>query len=281
MSSLHNSETDSSAVSESITFSVFEQKLFQSIPIIEEVMDWYDHIACIFLLYDNPTVALEHIQSVLTAFKEESDDSWRHLFLSQFQNYTNQDKYTSALRLVEVLHILQHHKLLSVLETSVKSINIVDSFRLKLFRVIDTLSEDHAAALVKCMNLHVVEANHKHLCLEIHFLEWIRNGVISVEDCSKLDNSLAYIRNLSNNSTSKKLLSTSETVDSVHGDTTTYNTSIIPSIAPSNSTNLTEEIPSKIKVSNGLCIIINQENFYFDGSLPSEMLKVFISHMIL
>jgi len=290
---MSRNETNTSPVTNEDLTSGFEKKLFQSIPIIEQVMDWYDHVACIFLLYEDPVVAQQQIQSVLTAFEEESNDSWRHLFLPQFQHHTKQDKHTSVLKLIEVLHILQHKKLLNTLEAAVKSTTVVDPFRLKLFYIIDTLSEDYAVELIKCMNSSVVEPSRKNLCLEFYFLEWMINGQISMKDCSRLENSLAHVRNLFDASPSIKshaLLVHSDSVggssskscrtslipsvDSVGGKSSTpYKTELIPSVVPSDLTNLAEEGSSKTTVSHGLCIIINQENFYLDHSLASEILQ--------
>lgn len=278
MSSFYEYETHSSLVTnEDLTFSGLEQKLFQSIPIIEETMDWYDHVACIFLLNDNPSVALQQAQFIVSTFEDKSNNSWRRLVSSQFINFTNQDKDISAIRFTEVLHILQHHKLLNILGVAIKTIVAVDSFRLKLFYIIDALSKTCAAELIRCMNSDNVKPNSMHLCLEMHFLEWIKNGDISPKDCSKLDRSLAYVRNVFEVSLSKTVNCNSETVDSVNGDTSiTCDTNISASTASSNLMNLIEEGPSKIKISHGLCIIINQENFYFDYSLPSEILKVIV-----
>ena len=259
MSASPNFEADASlfTVEEQLASINLKHKVFQSIPIIEQVMDWYDHVACTFLLYDNPVLAQQKIQSIVTNFKE-SNDSWRSLALSQFTMDTDCDNNNSVTKLLQVLHILQQHKLLNILQVTVKTpILKIDPFRLKLFRIVDTLSEDDANQLIKCMNSKIRGPNRNNLCLEDHFLEWIKNGHISEKDCSKLDDSLAHVRNLFDKPCSTKPRPTPQNDNSTIPD------------------ELTKDGPLKFEVSHGLCIIINQENFYIDPSLPSEIFNVF------
>lgn len=242
--------------------------------IIEETMDWYDHAAFAFLVYREPLLAIQKI-SALVSNKTNGKD-WRNLVITPFLNQNvssdrcvNQDCIGAA---TEALILLKQFKVLSQLNincTNYPMVNL-DSFRRTLFYVIDDLDLETGKRLIQLMNTGTVRKIEPQACLELDFLIWLQDGEISPYDCVKLRGKLkeleighlaALLENAQQFIPGPPLLhSVSEGSDIS-----------ISSLPPSS---MSIEKPSKFNVLSGLCIIINQTNFFYDATLPCEMLEV-------
>ena len=270
---LANYETDAAllASDDDVTLSNYAVKVIESIPVIEQVMDWYDHVACTFLLYDEPLLACQKIKAIIANYKKGADGiSWRHLAISPYFQHSPPDcKEKNALKLFEILKLLQQHKVLKMLGSPVNFESQVNTFYYCMFKVIDSISKDDSTKLIENMNLKIAAPNYTHNCLELHFLEWIVKGEISSLNTPKLDVCLLQLKveplfSVAKSSCPSSVIDIS--TNQSHSSTCQSSLPLIPQRKTSGSL--------KFKVSHGLCIIINQMNFYIDRSLPPEMLKV-------
>ena len=169
------------------------RKLVQMLPEIENTMDWYDHVAFIFLAYSEPLLALQKIQAIVR--NHQQGLPWRNMAVSPFVNgFTNSSE--KALEeadqlVIEIFCVLQQFKLLNCLGVEAKPVcsTCINPLRLKLFCLIEDFSKDQTERFVRAMNLRLGK-NYTQMqpCVEMHLLEWIIDKHITGEDDSKLGN---------------------------------------------------------------------------------------------
>lgn len=219
-----------------------EKRVLDSIHLIEEHMDWYDHAAAAFLLYDNPTLAFQKIQALCENYKQKTKD-WRTIVLSPLfepSKADNGDGDTIWMKLVEVLYLLKQFKILGELDIAQPRDTLLNPLRRKLFTIIDDQSVEDGKELIKFVKskISINDNSSPDWCLELHFLHWIANSKISEEELVKL---------LADRSREK--------FDPV------------PIKEPAKT------FSTKFNIKKGLCIIINQMNF---TSVPGVFLKSFM-----
>ena len=206
-----------------------KKRVLDSIHLVEEHMEWYDHAAAAFLLYDNPTLAFQKIQALCENYKIKNKDWCKIVFSPLFEpSKADVDGDTLWMKLVEVLYLLKQFKILSELDIAQSRDTLLNPLRRKLFTIIDDQSVEDGKELVKFVNskISVSESTDPDWCLELHFLHWIANSKISEEELVKL---------LADRSREK------------------FDPVSIKEPAKSFST--------KFNIKKGLCIIINQMNF--------------------
>lgn len=220
-----------------------QERIADSLYLIESTLDWYDHIACAFLLYEDPHEALEKISSLQSSYSEKLD-GWRQIVLTPLFQSRSDDGILHKMseKLAEVLHVLKHYKLLNLLEIAVSSPNHVDPQRLKLFKIIDNMKEEEAKLWIdQLISQEGFSKTDPTWCLEMTCLKWIEEGKIST----------MLLMNLP----AVKPPVTPERL----------NVSLLPNNEPRKSDAIS---CSKFDITHGLCIIINQMRFYVNQDLP-------------
>lgn len=231
-----------------------QTRITESLYLIEHTLEWYDHISCAFLLYEDPREALEKISTLRESYNNKSE--WRHTILTPLFHCNKEDGLNSNMseKLTEVLLVVKHYGLLNILEIAVNSTVHIDQLRLKLFDFIDEMNEEQAKKWVEQMTSERgFPKNDPSWCLEMHCLKWIAEGKISRhEDLSNL-----LTKPVTECSSLEKLkvdlpLPLATAIDAKFP--------LQPEVSPAG--------PSKFEISYGLCIIINQMRFYVDQNLP-------------
>lgn len=213
-------------------------KIADSLSLIENTLEWYDHISCAFLLYDDPHEALEKISTLRESYNNKTQ--WRQIVLTPlFQSENLKSSHSSNLseKLGEVLFLVKHYGLLNMLEIAVNSAANIDPLRLKLFEMIDQMGEEQATLWAEQMSSEKgFPKNDSSWCLEMHCLRWIEEGKLSKEQ-----------------DLSSVLISVADP-----------NTPEIPRPPVESNFQLpnTSADPSTFKISRGLCVIFNQMRFY-------------------
>ena len=158
-------------------------KIADSLSLIENTLEWYDHISCAFLLYDDPHEALEKISTLRESYNNKTQ--WRQIVLTPlFQPENLKSSHSSNLseKLGEVLFLVKHYGLLNMLEMAVNSTANIDPLRLKLFEMIDQMGEEQATLWAEQMSSEKgFPRNDSSWCLEMHCLRWIEEGKLSKE----------------------------------------------------------------------------------------------------
>ena len=252
--------------SEDATFPNLEQKIFEIESEIESTMDYYDHIAFIFLTCLNPLKGLQRMNSVNLNYRQGRSD-WCKIAVSPVVRFldTNNDKKNVAQMVVEVLYVLQQHKLLKLLQINSDPENVTQicPFRLKLFRIIDQLPTEKVEQLVQTVHSLTAARNLDEISypfVEMYLLDWINRGIVTKEDHSLFDESLVAIG-----------------LGSLIGRPNPVQIRTLQPPSPGASINPPTSELITYKVSKGLCIIVNQMNFHKDPQLPAELYKVFIN----
>lgn len=232
-----------------------EKRITDSVALIEETLEWFDHVALAFLVYDDPTIAWQKIQAVMENYKL-GQSGWRHIVLGQLFKCEEEHDDSQGLwkKLISALLLLKHHRLLEQMEITVHSVCLGDPFRQKLFEILDNLSSEEAQLLIDQMNSkNSLKNTDPSWSVEMHFLKWIIDKEISATDMSKLVGVA-----------SKNGISVEQNVSS-------------RTWKPSSPT--TETSLSRFKISRGLCVIINQMSFYVNYGLAPEFRKVTLIYL--
>ena len=111
-------ETDATLLLDDL--STPQERVTKSLPLVENTLEWYDHMACAFLLYEDPSEALEKI-SLLRSNYSDKLEGWRQIVLTPLFQSKNTEESTLNMseKLAEVLHVLKYHRLLNLLEIAV------------------------------------------------------------------------------------------------------------------------------------------------------------------
>lgn len=234
-----------------------QTRITDSLSLIENTLEWYDHISCAFLLYEDPGEALEKISTLRESYNNKSE--WRHVILTPLFQSNKEDGLNSNMseKLTEVLLVVKHYGLLSMLEIAVNSNVHIDQLRLKLFNFIDAMNEEQAVEWANQMTSERgFPKNDPSWCLEMHCLKWIAENKISNHD----DLSTLLIKSSTETALPDKpeIVLPLPLVTAVEGRFTPR-------------AEITPEGPSKFQISKGLCIIINQMRFYVDQNLPQQV----------
>lgn len=222
---------------------------------MEDTLPWYDHVACSFLISSDTKASTEKVKQLMK-LKNQPREKWKKIVFSPLviEETMNDNSETLWLKLVETLHELNYNKLIEMRSLSYPvSAGSLDPFRLKLFRMIDDMSKEEAAEMIKQLNTkfqHKISYN-KDWPTELYFLEWLDSKDITKENWEFPEPSEKPV------STDKYIIAEMQQ-------------------ATSAAKYVVERSPElrKFTVRAGLCVIINQVNFYVDYQLPEELLKV-------
>ena len=229
------------------------------LPEMESTMDWYDHVAFAFLAYPSPGMALQKMKAVIT--NHQQGKPWQDLVISPFfKEQLKENCETTPQLFIEILQVLQQNKLLNYLDVFERkdSAYFIDQFRLELFKLIDQLNAEQVKKFIEEMNAQIgKEQDHIYPCLEMHILEWIDHKMISSDNRSKLNRCLEVVGLKCPNSAP------------ISGGLDVYQT---PNPASMQSVGI--QGLKTFAINKGLCVIINQMNFYIDYNLSPEILKV-------
>lgn len=221
-------------------------KIADSLSLIENTLEWYDHISCAFLLYDDPHEALEKISTLRESYNNKTQ--WRQIVLTPlFQSENLKSSHSSNLseKLGEVLFLVKHYGLLNMLEIAVNSTANIDPLRLKLFEMIDQMGEEQATLWAEQMSSEKgFPKNDSSWCLEMHCLRWIEEGKLFKEQ----DLSSVLIQPPPENVADPKTPEIPPPLKSV-----VKSNFQLPD---------TSADPSKFQILRGLCVIFNQMRFY-------------------
>lgn len=230
-------------------------KITDSLSLIENTLEWYDHISCAFLLYDDPREALEKISTLRESYNNKTQ--WRQIVLTPlFQSENSKNSYNSNLsdKLCEVILLVKHYGLLNMLEIAVNSTTNIDPLRLKLFQMIDKMDEEQATLWAEQMSSEKgFPKNDSSWCLEMHCLRWIEEGKLSKEQ----DLSAILIQP-----------PPEKVADPITPEITpplNFQIPVNPKDTPADA--------GKFQISRGLCVIFNQMRFYIDQDLNHMVIQ--------
>ena len=244
-------ETDATLLLDDL--STPQERVTKSLPLVENTLEWYDHMACAFLLYEDPSEAREKI-SLLRSNYSNKLEGWRQIVLTPLFQSKNTEESTLNMseKLAEVLHVLKYHRLLNLLEIAVAAPIHIDPLRLKLFKIIDNMSEQQAIQWAdQLTSQEGFSRTDPTWCLEMNCLKWIEEGHISF------------------------LLKNPPITPPVSPEKLFLQ---LPIPNEANTTTLTPSVNSevmccpKFEITNGLCIIINQMRFFVNQDFP-EMVR--------
>lgn len=239
-----------------------EAQVRDLIGVMEEIMPWYDHVACAFLLYSDARLAAEKIEHLIQV-KHQPKENWKSAILTQLVSVeaTNKNYESLWLQLVETLHILNYNKLIEMRSLSYPmSAGSIDSFRLELFSMIDDMSKENAAELALELNSKLPNQikSHNDWPIELYLLKWIHLNDITQHNWNDVKSKL--------NENWK--FPSQPNVESFSAEP--------QGSATSGKLKTLEKLPElrKFTVQSGLCVIVNQMNFFMDYQLPGELLRV-------
>lgn len=232
-----------------------EEKITQSLKYIENTLQWYDHMACAFLLYDSPNEAYQKIRLLHKNYFEKKT-GWDQVVLRPLLE-NSKNNHNVCRKLIEALYLLKYYSLLDLLDISVNSTESIDPLRLLYFYKIDSMSPKDAKLWAQKISLKVgLGSDHPHETenpnsiwgIELQCLKWIENGAkipkdffVIVPSCDeKFQNSVLPRNNLAQ------------------------------SLPQLESTGVSHKNSSsdKYEINHGLCVIINQMGFYVNKSSP-------------
>jgi hypothetical protein len=222
---------------------------------VEDSMDWYDHIAFSFLLFKHgdELVALEQMQRLIQ-LHERGCPEWKRVAIHLAIQSAGMDPNA----VIEALFQLKQWKLLWLIGYSVSTpIKYIPRghlfpFRVGLFCILDQLDRYDANLLNRFINSF--DPTNEFQVIEVVVLQWIVNGIITTNDCSKLTIALGRI-----------------------GRNDLVNLSVQLQDGRTEASPLKDECFNQIKISNhsttgnsrhhpssstGYCLIIHQKNIY-------------------
>lgn len=149
----------------------------RSLDIIENTLDWYDHVACAFLLYNDPNEALDKITILLECYNNKSD-SWHQMVLTPlFETTSKPPDRDMGKKLAESLHVIKHYRLLNELRIQVNSESHLDPLRLEIFKIIDSMNKDQMTQwITENINSFGCPTNDASWYPEMYCLKWIAEG---------------------------------------------------------------------------------------------------------
>ena len=222
---------------------------------VEEMMDWYDHLAFVLLLSKrgDECIAVEWMQRLIW-LREQGSPDWRRVAV----NLTIQSAGMNPNAVTEALFQLKQWKLLCLIGYTIPvPIHFVPTghlcpFRVGLFGILDQLDYNHARILIYNMG-----GTYGFQEIEVAALQWILKGIISKNNCSKLTVSLSLIGRSDLAILSLQL--------QAHG--VARNPVLMEVPAELNNFNEIATIPSTSdgllsRTSSGYCLIVHQKTFY-------------------
>jgi hypothetical protein len=165
--------------------------------LIENTLDWYDHMAFHFLLCEDASSALFDIEKLINTQQtpNQKNDQWRRLLISQW--FRSHDPLLSPDRdiLIAALFMLRQWKVLKMMAADVSTVSFqcLDPLRLMLFRIVDDLDTGEVDHLVQFMELATKKQVQNRLVAEAAFLFWITEHHITVRDQTVLIQALQSI----------------------------------------------------------------------------------------
>lgn len=238
---------ESDAVPTGFFVGEFSRSLKDFIHTIENSLEWYDHIACAFLLYDNPNEAFQKILSLRTNYLSKNSSNWRQIVFRTLLKSGQNDESDISRKLEDALFVIKNYRLISLLEIPVKHTCSIDPERLKLFYKIDSMSENEAKLWIEKVTSQIggPEADPSW-CVEMHCLKWIEAGFKIPDEALSLQ------------------FSSTITPVNIPSEDLQY-PSTVPPVKKRIESSSDNEKDMEIEITNGLCIIINQMDFYTVG----------------
>lgn len=245
---------------------------------VEETMDWYDHLAFTFLLSKrgDELIAIKWMQQLIW-LREQGSSDWKRVAV----NFAIQSAGMNPNAVTEALFQLKQWKLLCLIGYSIPTpISFIPTghlcpFRLGLFGILDQLDYNLTRILISDM----MSGNYAFQATEIVALQWISNGTVSADDCSKLTIGLARLGRsdlailslqLQNGVGDRAWNNSTSFIDNPMGLNQT-----MPSPPRSDETCL-EFSPS----SSGYCLIVHQKNYYQERDPMLKNVEIRLLHEI-